>query len=115
MGTVVRTGSGVLVCVACLLLPFSATDTGKTHPRGLKRWSFWVGGRTWRRGQEWGRDREVGSLLREGALCSVQLFTRMPRVEHPLWAGATIQVMLPISFFIMIKYKKHKIYHFDHF
>uniref|UniRef100_A0A8C2PJ30 Carboxylic ester hydrolase n=1 Tax=Capra hircus TaxID=9925 RepID=A0A8C2PJ30_CAPHI len=28
MGTVVRTGSGVLVWVACLLLPFSATDTG---------------------------------------------------------------------------------------
>ena len=57
---------------------------------------------------------KVGSLLREGALCSVQLFTRMPRVEHPLWAEATIQVMLPLSFFVMIKYTKHKICHFNH-
>lgn len=56
----------------------------------------------------------MGSLIREGALCSVHLFTRMPRVEHLLWAGATIRVMLLLSFFVMIKYTKHKICHFNH-
>ena len=40
MGTVVRTGSRALVGVACLLLAFSATDTGKTHPQGLQRWEL---------------------------------------------------------------------------
>lgn len=42
MGTVVRTRSGVLVCVACLLLAFSATATGKTYPQGLQRWELLV-------------------------------------------------------------------------
>ncbi|KAB1273074.1 Carboxylesterase 3 [Camelus dromedarius] len=40
MEAAVRTGSRVLVWVACLLLPFSATAAGKTPLQGLQRWEL---------------------------------------------------------------------------
>lgn len=78
-------GPRVLGWMACLLLAFPATATGKICRQGLQRWEL----------QSWWEDSRgearvrlglagVGSLLREGALGS----KKCQRCVHPLQAGA---------------------------